>query len=126
MIYLVLVAHALYQQEAVPPPVPHVARGRSAIGRRVALLISLFTVGLKIGGVGLFDACWLLPLRLASISMAITVGLIAAVGVCGLGLVRGRRRSCWAESLRRPTRRQRLVCKPKPSLTGPVALQSRR
>lgn len=55
----------------------------------VALLISLFTVGLKMGGVPLLDRRWLLPLRLAFISMAITVGLIAAVGVWGMGLPLG-------------------------------------
>jgi NhaP-type Na+/H+ or K+/H+ antiporter len=53
-----------------------------------ALLISLFSVGLKMG-VPLFDRRWMLPLRLAFISMAITVGLIAAVGVWGLNLSLG-------------------------------------
>lgn len=55
----------------------------------VALLISLFTVGLRMGAVPLFDRRWLMPLRLAFISMAITVGLITAVGVWGLGLPLG-------------------------------------
>lgn len=55
----------------------------------VALLISLFSVGLKMGVVPLFDRRWILPLQLAFISMAITVGLIAAVGVWGLGLSLG-------------------------------------
>ncbi|MDN0083622.1 cation:proton antiporter [Crenobacter sp. SG2305] len=55
----------------------------------VALLISLFTVGLKMGTVPLSDRRWLLPLRLAFLSMTITVGLIAAVGVWGLGLSLG-------------------------------------
>ena len=55
----------------------------------VALLISLFSVGLKMGAVPLFDRRWILPLRLAFISMTITVGLIAAVGVWGLGLSLG-------------------------------------
>ena len=53
-----------------------------------ALLISLFTVGLRIG-VPLFDRRWLVPLRLAFFSMAITVGLIAVVGVWGLGMSPG-------------------------------------
>ncbi|MCY1215775.1 K(+)/H(+) antiporter NhaP [compost metagenome] len=52
----------------------------------VAVLISLFNVGLKMGAVSLSDRRWMLPLRLAFISMAITVGLISAVGVWGLGL----------------------------------------
>jgi NhaP-type Na+/H+ or K+/H+ antiporter len=51
----------------------------------VAVLISLFTVGLKMG-VPLSDRRWFLPLRLASLSMAITVGLIAAAGVWGLSM----------------------------------------
>ncbi|ROM89660.1 sodium:proton antiporter [Pseudomonas brassicacearum] len=55
----------------------------------VALLISLFAVGLRMGAVPLFDRRWLLPLRLAFISMAITVGLITIVGVWGLGLSLG-------------------------------------
>jgi NhaP-type Na+/H+ or K+/H+ antiporter len=54
----------------------------------VALLISLFSVGLRLG-VPLFDRRWWLPLRLAFVSMALTVGLIAAVGVWGLGLSLG-------------------------------------
>lgn len=51
----------------------------------VALLISLFSVGLKMGSVPLLDRRWMLPLRLASVSMVITVGLITVVGVWGLG-----------------------------------------
>lgn len=55
----------------------------------VALLISLFSVGLKMGAVPLLDRRWLLPLRLAFISMALTVGLITLVGVWALGLPLG-------------------------------------
>lgn len=51
----------------------------------VALLISLFSVGLKMGSVPLLDRRWMLPLRLASISMVVTVGLVTVVGVWGLG-----------------------------------------
>jgi sodium/hydrogen antiporter len=54
-----------------------------------AVLISLFTVGLKTGSVPLRDRRWLLPLRLAFVSMFITVALITAVGVWGLGLSLG-------------------------------------
>mgnify|MGYP003862675595 CR=1 FL=1 len=51
----------------------------------VAVLISLFASGLKLRAV--FGAKrWALPVRLAVVSMAITVGLIALVGVVGLGL----------------------------------------
>ncbi|OZI26019.1 sodium:proton antiporter [Bordetella genomosp. 9] len=53
-----------------------------------ALLISLFTVGLRMG-VPIFDRRWVLPLRLAFVSMAFTVGLIALVGVWGLGMSLG-------------------------------------
>ncbi|MES2356066.1 MAG: cation:proton antiporter [Pseudomonadota bacterium] len=54
----------------------------------VAVLISLFASGLKLG-LPLSDKRWHLPLRLASISMALTVMLIAAVGVFGLGFSLG-------------------------------------
>ncbi|HWU84415.1 MAG TPA: sodium:proton antiporter [Rhodocyclaceae bacterium] len=53
-----------------------------------ALLISLFAVGLRLG-VPLLDRRWALPLRLAFPSMAITVGLIALIGVWGLGMSPG-------------------------------------
>jgi NhaP-type Na+/H+ or K+/H+ antiporter len=54
----------------------------------VALLISLFAVGLKLG-VPLRDKRWYLPLRLAFPSMILTVMLITAVGVFLLGLAAG-------------------------------------
>lgn len=56
---------------------------------QIALLISLFTVGLKMGSVPLLDGRWILPLRLAFVTMAITVGLITLVGMWGLGLSMG-------------------------------------
>lgn len=70
----------------VPDPLHHA----DVIGRvaEVALLISLFTVGLRMG-VPIFDRRWMVPLRLAFVSMAITVGLIAALGMWGLGLPMG-------------------------------------
>ncbi|UVL26611.1 cation:proton antiporter [Pseudomonas donghuensis] len=55
----------------------------------VAVLISLFNVGLKMGAVPFSDRSWRLPLRLALISMVLTVGLITAVGFWGLGLPLG-------------------------------------
>lgn len=66
-------------------PDPH--SSSDLLGRiaKIALLISLFTVGLRMG-VPLFDRRWILSLRLAFVAMAITVGLIAAAGVWGLGL----------------------------------------
>jgi sodium/hydrogen antiporter len=54
----------------------------------VAVLISLFAVGLKLG-LPLSDRGWRLPARLAVVSMAITVALITAIGVLGLGLSLG-------------------------------------
>lgn len=54
----------------------------------IALLVSLFAVGLQLG-VPLRDQRWRLPLRLAFVSMAVMVGLITLVGVWGLGLPLG-------------------------------------
>jgi NhaP-type Na+/H+ or K+/H+ antiporter len=51
----------------------------------IALLISLFAVGLKLG-VPLRDKRWYLPLRLAFPSMALTVMCVTAIGVFLLGL----------------------------------------
>lgn len=51
----------------------------------IAVLISLFSVGLKLG-LPLSNRHWLLPLRLAFVSMALTVGLIALAGVVILDL----------------------------------------
>lgn len=55
----------------------------------IALLISLFTVGLKMGGVAISDPRWRLPLRLAFVSMSVTVGLIALIGSWALDLSPG-------------------------------------
>jgi len=54
----------------------------------VALLISLFAVGLKLG-VPLRDRRWYLPLRLAFPSMILTVTFVAAIGAFVLGLPAG-------------------------------------
>ena len=54
----------------------------------VAVLISLFSVGLELG-LPLSNRDWLLPLRLAFVSMTLTVVLIAVVGVLLLGLPLG-------------------------------------
>ena len=54
----------------------------------VAVLISLFAVGLKLG-LPLSNRGWRLPVRLATVSMTLTVALIAAIGVMGLGLSLG-------------------------------------
>jgi NhaP-type Na+/H+ or K+/H+ antiporter len=54
----------------------------------VAVIISLFTAGLKLRS-PLSDPRWLLPLRLASASMLVTVGLITLAGVTLLDLPLG-------------------------------------
>ncbi len=54
----------------------------------VAVLISLFAVGLKLG-LPLSNKGWRLPVRLAAVSMTLTVALIAAIGVMGLDLSLG-------------------------------------
>jgi NhaP-type Na+/H+ or K+/H+ antiporter len=53
-----------------------------------AALVSLFTAGLKLRA-KLSDRRWLVPVRLATVSMLLTVGLIALAGVLGLGLSLG-------------------------------------
>jgi NhaP-type Na+/H+ or K+/H+ antiporter len=54
----------------------------------VALLISLFAVGMRLG-VPLRDRRWRLPLRLAFLSLAAMVALVAGLGILGLGLSPG-------------------------------------
>ncbi len=54
----------------------------------LAVLISLFTAGLKLR-IPLSDHLWRLPVLLAFGSMGITVGLITLVGTAGLGLPLG-------------------------------------
>lgn len=54
----------------------------------VAVIVSLFTTGLKLR-VPLREGRWRVPLRLALSSMALTVGLVAVAGVVGLGLPLG-------------------------------------
>jgi NhaP-type Na+/H+ or K+/H+ antiporter len=54
----------------------------------IVVLVSLFTAGLKLSH-GLGDRRWLLPLRLATVSMVVTVGCITLVGWAWLGLPLG-------------------------------------
>jgi len=54
----------------------------------IAVLVSLFTAGLKLR-LPLADPLWRLPLRLATTSMVLTVGGLTLVGVLGLGLPLG-------------------------------------
>ena len=51
----------------------------------IAVIVSLFTTGLKLR-TPLRDKLWMVPVRLAFVSMAITVALVTVVGVYGLGL----------------------------------------
>ena len=66
-------------------PDPYLHSGLLERVAEIALLISLFAVGLQLG-VPLRDRRWRLPLRLAFVSMAIMVALVAAIGVWVLGL----------------------------------------
>jgi NhaP-type Na+/H+ or K+/H+ antiporter len=66
-------------------PDPYLHSGVLERLAEVALLISLFAVGLRLG-VPLRDRRWRLPLRLAFVSMAIMVALVTAIGVWVLGL----------------------------------------
>jgi NhaP-type Na+/H+ or K+/H+ antiporter len=58
----------------------------------VAVLVSLFTAGLKLrapfGGAAK-DRRWVTPVRLATVSMVLTVGVVAALAYWGLGLPLG-------------------------------------
>ena len=54
----------------------------------VAVVISLFTTGLKLR-LPVSNKGWRLPLRLALLSMTITVGLVALIGVIGFNLPLG-------------------------------------
>ena len=54
----------------------------------VAVVISLFTAGLKLR-LPLRDRAWLPPIRLASVAMVLTVAMVAAIGMMGLGLSLG-------------------------------------
>jgi sodium/hydrogen antiporter len=54
----------------------------------IAVLVSLFVAGLKLSA-PLRHAQWLLPLRLAVVSMLLTISLIAVAGMWGLGLSLG-------------------------------------
>ncbi|HSQ10099.1 MAG TPA: cation:proton antiporter, partial [Burkholderiaceae bacterium] len=60
-------------------PDPYLHSGVLERLAEVALLISLFAVGLRLG-VPLRDRRWRLPLRLAFVSMAIMVALVASIG----------------------------------------------
>lgn len=63
---------------AVIAPDPRAATDFLKTLAEIAVLIALFTVGLKMG-VTQFDRRWVLPVRLAFLSMTLTVGLIAGL-----------------------------------------------
>jgi NhaP-type Na+/H+ or K+/H+ antiporter len=73
---------------ALMAPDPLTYSGILERAAEVAVLISLFAVGLKLG-LPLSDKRWHLPVRLAIVSMTITVALIAVLGMVGLGLSLG-------------------------------------
>jgi sodium/hydrogen antiporter len=54
----------------------------------VVVLVSLFSAGLKLS-IGPQDRRWRIPIRLATVSMVVTIGLITAVGYLLLGLPLG-------------------------------------
>jgi NhaP-type Na+/H+ or K+/H+ antiporter len=54
----------------------------------IAVLISLFTAGMKLE-LPLRDRRWRIPLQLATVSMIVTVAIVTALGVYGLGLSLG-------------------------------------
>jgi NhaP-type Na+/H+ or K+/H+ antiporter len=61
---------------------------QSAVWERIteiAVIVSLFAAGLKLR-TPLRDRRWVLPVRLAVVSMGVTVGLVTLVGVMALGL----------------------------------------
>lgn len=57
-------------------------------GTEAVVLVSLFTSGLKLSA-GLTDRTWLLPLRLATVAMVVTVACLALVGWRWLGMPLG-------------------------------------
>ena len=73
---------------AVLTPSPFVHTAFLERVTEVAVLLSLFSVGLKLG-LPLSNWHWLLPVRLAFVSMTLTVALVAAVAIWGLGLSPG-------------------------------------
>jgi NhaP-type Na+/H+ or K+/H+ antiporter len=58
------------------------------LGCEIAVIISLFTVGLKLR-TSLADPLWRLPFRLATISMAVVIAAITLIGFYGFGLPLG-------------------------------------
>lgn len=88
MLYLAVGAalSPLWLDLAAPVPLEHVQLLERLA--EVAVLISLFTAGLKMSP-ALVDRRWRLPLRLATLSMVITVGGVAAVGTLLLDLPLG-------------------------------------
>jgi NhaP-type Na+/H+ or K+/H+ antiporter len=88
MVYLAL--GWLLGPDAMDVMRPDPLRHAGALERlaEAALLISLFAVGLRLG-VPLRDRRWRLPLRLAFLSMAAMVALVATLGILALGLSPG-------------------------------------
>ena len=76
---------------------------------QIALLVSLFAIGLRLR-VPVLDAMWSLPLRLGFLAMIVTVPLLtlAGVGILKLGWDR---RCCLPPFWRRPIQCWRMMCK---------------
>jgi NhaP-type Na+/H+ or K+/H+ antiporter len=58
------------------------------VAAEIAVLISLFAVGLKLG-LPLSDSRWQLPLRLATVSMLVTILCVTVLGVVAFGMPLG-------------------------------------
>jgi len=69
-------------------PDPFLRTSSLEIMTEVAVLISLFAAGMKLG-LPLSNKHWRMPVRLAFVSMTLTVVLIATLGVFGLGMSLG-------------------------------------
>jgi sodium/hydrogen antiporter len=88
MLYLVVGVLLGPQIGNVLQPDPFTETGALETLAEVALVVSLFAVGLRLG-VPLRDQRWWVPLRLASLSMCAMVAMVAAVGVWWLQLPLG-------------------------------------
>lgn len=88
MLYLVVGVLLGPQFGNVLQPDPFFRAGALEVLAEVALVVSLFAVGLRLG-VPLRDRRWWVPLRLASLSMCAMVAMVAAVGVSWLQLPLG-------------------------------------
>ena len=91
----------------------------------VALLISLFTAGMKLE-LPLKDKRWRIPVQLATVSMLVTVAAITALArpwVCGCWICLWAGPYCWGLFWPRPTRYWPRMCRwPTPATVTACAL----